>query len=146
MTHTGSRIVSWAALLSFVAAVSGCASTPAGQPAAHAYPQKGQTAAQQTRDTADCQAWAKQQTGFDPLTDSAKGAGVGALVGAVGGAAAGAAIGAATGRAGTGAAIGAAAGGIGGAGVGGTYNYSKSKDGYDRAFAACMTGRGYSVR
>ena len=54
--------------------------------------------------------------------------------------------GAATGRAGTGAAIGAAAGGIGGAGVGGTCNYSKSKDGYDRAFSACMSGRGYTVR
>jgi len=44
------------------------------------------------------------------------------------------------------AAIGAAAGGIGGAGVGGTYDYSKSKEGYDRAFSACMSGRGYTVR
>jgi hypothetical protein len=44
------------------------------------------------------------------------------------------------------AAIGAAAGGIGGAGVGGNYNYSKSKEGYDRAFSACMSGRGYTVR
>jgi hypothetical protein len=72
-------------------------------------PKRGQAAAQQTRDTTECQAWAKQQTGFDPLTDSAKGAGVDALLGAVGGAATGAAVGAATGRAGTGAAIGAAA-------------------------------------
>jgi hypothetical protein len=55
-------------------------------------------------------------------------------------------IGAAAGNPGTGAAIGAAAGGIGGAGVGGTYNYSKSKDGYDRPFSACMSGRGYTVR
>jgi hypothetical protein len=133
-------------LVAIVVAMSGCASGPAGQPSAYAYPQKGQTAETQARDTAECQAWAKQQTGFDPLTDSAKGAGVGALVGAVGGAAAGAAIGAATGHAGTGAAIGAAAGGIGGAGVGGTYNYARSKDGYDRAFSACMSGRGYSVR
>src|SRR5215470_15619982 len=110
-------------------ALSGCASGPAAQPSAYVYPQKGQTAEKQSRDTAECQNWAKQQTGFDPLTDSAKGAGVGALVGAVGGAA-----------------IGAAAGGIGGAGVGGTYNYSKSKEGYDRAFSACMSGRGYTVR
>jgi outer membrane lipoprotein SlyB len=99
-------------------ALSGCASGPAAQPSAYVYPQKGQTAEKQSRDTADCQTWAKQQTSFDPLTDSAKGAGVGALVGAVGAAAAG--IGAATGHAGTGAAIGAAAGGISGAGVGGT--------------------------
>ena len=146
MTHIGSRLVSWTSLISLAAAVSGCASGSAAQPSAYVYPQKGQTAAQQTRDTTDCQAWAKQQTGFDPLTDSAKGAGVGALVGAVGGAAAGAAIGAATGNAGTGAAIGAAAGGIGGAGVGGTYNYTRAKDGYDRAFSACMAGRNYTVR
>jgi hypothetical protein len=104
-------------LLALAVAVSGCASGPAAQPSSYVYPQKGQTAERQARDTTECQAWAKQQTGFDPLTDSAKGAGVGALVGAVGGTAAGAAIGAATGNAGTGAAIGAAAGGIGGAGV-----------------------------
>src|SRR5229473_3133809 len=142
MKHTGYRVSAWAALIGFATALSGCASGPAAQPSAYVYPQKGQTAEKQSRDTADCQTWAKQQTGFDPLTDSAKGAGVGALVGAVGGAAAGAAIGAATGHAGTGAAI----GGIGGAGVGGAYNYTKTKEGYDRAFSACMSGRGYTVR
>ena len=141
-----SRSLIWVSLISVAAGMSGCASGPAAQPSAYVYPQKGQTADKQAGDRADCQGWAKQQTGFDPLTDSAKGAGVGALVGALGGAAAGAAIGAATGHAGTGAAIGAAAGGIGGAGVGGTYNYSKSKDGYDRAFAACMSSRAYVVR
>jgi hypothetical protein len=146
MKHNGYRVSALAALIGFATALSGCASGPPAQPSAYVYPQKGQTAEKQSRDTADCQAWAKQQTGFDPLTDSAKGAGVGALVGAVGGAAAGAAIGAATGHAGTGAAIGAAAGGIGGAGVGGTYNYTKTKEGYDRAFSACMSGRGYTVR
>ena len=146
MKRAGSRSLAGISLAGIVMATAGCASGPAGQPAVYAYPQKGQTAETQARDSAECQAWAKQQTGFDPLTDSAKGAGVGALVGAVGGAAAGAAIGAATGNAGTGAAIGAAAGGIGGAGVGGTYKYTKSKDGYDRAFSACMTGRGYTVR
>src|SRR6266849_1685120 len=125
MKHTGYRVSAWAALIGFATALSGCASGPAAQPSAYVYPQKGQTAEKQSRDTADCQTWAKQQTGFDPLTDSAKGAGVGALVGAVGG---------------------AAAGGIGGAGVGGAYNYSKTKEGYDRAFSACMSGRGYTVR
>src|SRR5713101_5270386 len=133
MKHTGYRVSAWAALIGFATALSGCASGPAAQPSAYVYPQKGQTAEKQSRDTADCQTWAKQQTGFDPLTDSAKGAGVGALVGAVGGAAAGAAIG-------------AAAGCIGGAGGGGAYNYSKTKEGYDRAFSACMSGRGYTVR
>ena len=133
MKIAGSRVSAWAALIGFAAALSGCASGPAAQPSAYVYPQKGQTAEKQSRDTADCQHWAKQQTGFDPLTDSAKGAGVGALVGALGGAAAGAAIG-------------AAAGGIGGAGVGGTYNYTKTKEGYDRAFSACMSARAYTVR
>jgi len=146
MPWVRSRVFTWMSLISVAAGVSGCASGPAAEPSAYVYPQKGQTAAKQAQDTADCQGWAKHQTGFDPVTDSAKGAGVGALVGAVGGAAAGAAIGAATGHAGTGAAIGAAAGGIGGAGVGGTYNYRKSKDGYDRAFAACMSSRAYVVR
>src|SRR5712692_3807929 len=139
MKIAGSRVSAWAALIGFAAALSGCASGPAAQPSAYVYPQKGQTAEKQSRDTADCQHWAKQQTGFDPLTDSAKGAGVGALVGALGGAAAGAAIGAATGHAGTGAAIGAA-------GVGGTYHYTKTKEGYDRAFSACMSARAYTVR
>ena len=146
MKRSGFRSCRWFTLISFVAAMSGCASGPSEQPSVYAYPQKGQTADTQARDTANCQAWARQQSGFDPLTDSAKGAGMGALVGAVGGAAAGAAIGAATGHAGTGAAVGAAAGGIGGAGVGGAYNYTKSREGYDRAFSACMSGRGYAVR
>src|SRR5260370_20570321 len=101
MKHTGYRVSAWAALIGFATALSGCASGPAAQPSAYVYPQKGQTAAKQSRDTGDCQTWAKQQTGFDPLTDSAKGAGVGALVGAVGRAAAGAALGAATGHGGT---------------------------------------------
>ena len=146
MKVPGYRVSAWVALIGFATALSGCASGPAAEPSVYVYPQKGQTAEKQARDTADCQSWAKQQTGFDPVTDSAKGAGVGALVGALGGAAAGAAIGAATGNAGTGAAIGAAAGGIGGAGVGGTYNYTKTKEGYDRAFSACMSARAYTVR
>ena len=144
MTRSWQRVTSWGTIIGFAAALSGCAS--AERPNVYAYPQKGQTAEQQSRDTTECQAWAKQQSGFDPAMDTAKGVGVGAVLGALGGAAAGAAIGAATGRPGTGAAIGAAAGGIGGAGVGGTYNYSKSKDGYDQAFGACMSGRGYTTK
>ncbi len=140
MRHVGV----WVVLIAFGFAVSGCAS--ATQPSVYAYPNKGQTPEQQSRDENQCQAWAKQQTGFDPTVDTAKGAGLGALIGAVGGAAAGAAIGAAAGSPGTGAAVGAAAGGLGGAAVGGGLGYTKNKDGYDRAFAACMTGRGYIVK
>lgn len=116
---------------------TGCATAPP-RPAVHAYPAQGQSGAQVARDHADCQAWATQQTGFDPVGDSVKGAGIGALLGA----ATGAAIGAAAGSAGTGAAIGAATGGIGGGALG----YTKTKGSYDRAFAVCMEARGYHVR
>jgi phage tail tape-measure protein len=139
------RFTVWAALIGFGMAVTGCA-TAQPRPSVYAYPAKAQSAEQVSRDQTECQAWAKQQTGFDPVTDTAKGAGIGAALGALTGAAAGAAIGAATGNAGTGAAIGAAAGGIGGAGVGGTVGYTKNKQGYDRAYTACMESRGYQVR
>jgi hypothetical protein len=58
----------------------------------------------------------------------------------------GAATGAAVGSAGTGAAIGAAAGGLGGAAYGGTSQYSKGQAGYDQAFSACMSGKGYTTK
>ncbi|MBI4609985.1 MAG: hypothetical protein HY726_13370 [Candidatus Rokubacteria bacterium] len=137
------RVVVWMVVIGFGMAVTGCATV---QPSVYAYPKKGQTAEQVSRDQTECQGWAKQQTGFDPASDTAKGAGLGAVLGALGGAATGAAIGAATGSPGKGAAIGAAAGGIGGAAVGGGVGYTKSKEGYDRAYAACMTARGYEVR
>lgn len=124
---------------------AGCASST--QPSAVVYPAKGQTAEQQTKDDAECQAWAKQQTGYDPTTETAKGAGIGAIAGAVGGAAVGAAVGAATGTgAGRGAATGAVLGGVGGAVGGGAYQYSKTKEGYGKAYGACMEGRGYTVK
>jgi hypothetical protein len=133
-----------AVLVVFV--LSGCASGGASQPSVAVYPSKGQSAELQSRDVAECQTWAKQQTGYDPGMDTAKGAGLGVLIGGAVGAATGAAVGAATGAgAGRGAAAGAVIGGVGGGVGGGAYSYSKSKDGYDRAYAACMQGRGYSV-
>ncbi|HAM59457.1 MAG TPA: hypothetical protein DCQ64_30235 [Candidatus Rokubacteria bacterium] len=126
--------------------LAGCASSAPPAPSVYVAPLKGQSGEQQLRDQNDCMLIAKGQTGYDPATETAKGAGVGALIGAVGGAAAGAAIGAATGSPGRGAAIGAAAGATAGAVGGGAYQYSKSKEGYDRAYANCMIGRGYSVR
>ncbi len=133
----------WLLLIAFGAATTGCATT---QPGAYAYPKQGQSVEQSNRDQFECQEWAKQQSGYDPTADTAKGAGVGAVIGALGGAAAGAAIGAAAGSPGTGAAIGAATGGIGGAAVGGGIAYTKNKDGYEKAYSACMTGRGYEVK
>jgi hypothetical protein len=119
-------------LIAFGIGASGCAvATP--QPSVYAYPARGQSAAQASRDQTECQAWAQHQTGFDPLQDTAKGLGIGAALGALTGAAAGAAIG-------------AAAGGLGGAGLGGTIGYQRNKQGYDRAYAVCMESRGYAVR
>ena len=140
------RVGAWFVMLTFGIAVTGCATTQP-QPGYYAYPQRGQTAEQQSRDQYECQAWAKQQSGFEPGAGTTRGAAVGGVIGALGGAAAGAALGAATGGgAGRGAAIGAATGGIGGVVLGGSGAYAQNKDGYDRAYAACMTGRGYVVK
>ena len=134
------RFISLIMVVSFGALVSGCASM--SQPSVYAYPKKGQSEAQQTKDRTECESWAKQQTGFDPTMDTAKSAGMGALIGA----AAGVAIGAAVGSPGTGAAIGAATGGLGGAAVGGVLGYTKNKEGFEKAYGACMTARDYEVR
>ncbi|HEV2053846.1 MAG TPA: glycine zipper family protein [Methylomirabilota bacterium] len=143
---TANRIVSGMTAIVVAAALSGCASSTPATPNVYAYPAKGQTTQQQAQDTSECQTWAKQQTGWDPTTSTAKGAGIGLAIGALTGAAAGAAIGAATGHAGTGAAIGAAAGGVGGAAYGGTSQYGKGQAGYDQAFGACMSARGYTTK
>jgi ferric-dicitrate binding protein FerR (iron transport regulator) len=127
------------------AVLSGCASSEPARPNVAAYPTRGQNAAQQARDNTECQTWARQQSGHDPAKDTATGAGVGLAVGAVAGAATGAAIGAATGSAGRGAAVGAVVGGVGGTAAGAGYGYTRNRDGYDRAYAACMQGRGYSI-
>lgn len=122
---------------------SGCATST--RPGVYAYPARGQTTEQVSRDTAECEAWARQQTGFDPSASAGTGAAVGAIVGALGGAAAGAAIGAAAGSPGKGAAIGAAAGGVGGTAIGAGSTYSRDREGYEGAYAACMRARGYEV-
>src|SRR5919201_368575 len=119
------------AAMGLIIFLGGCA-TGSGQAPMAAYPAKGQSAQQQSRDISECQAWAKQQTNYDPATDALKGAAVGTLLGGALGAGGGAAIGAV---------VGGLAAGVGG----GAYQYSKSKDGYDRAYGACMQGRGYSV-
>ena len=132
------------AMLVVALLVTGCAS--ASRPAVAAYPARGQSPEQQARDANECYAWARQQSQYDPGADTARGAGLGLAIGAIGGAATGAALGAATGTgAGRGAAVGAVVGGVGGTAAGAGYGYTKSKDGFDRAYAACMAGRGYSV-
>jgi YmgG-like glycine-zipper protein len=138
------------------------------------YPDKGQSPQQQEADKGQCYSWAVQQSGFDPAQAARTPApapppqqqvtGSGARVrGAAGGAAIGAVGGAIGGDAGKGAAIGAASGAL----IGGVRKRSEiqaqnqayqnqvaqqqgamaqGQANYDRAFAACMGGRGYSVR
>ncbi len=128
------------------------------------YPNKGQSQDQQEKDKYECQSWATQQTGFDPMNPGKApqaqqpqtagvlgGAGRGAALGAVGGA-----IG---GDAGKGAAIGAAAGGLFGGmrrrdekrqqeQVQANYQAQQStnRSEWDRALKACLSGRGYTVQ
>jgi hypothetical protein len=138
-----------------------------------AYPSKGQSADKQKKDQTECYAWAKDQTGFDPMTAAAPNADSAAkaakaqtaeatkgtaVKGAAKGAAAGALIGAAAGDAGKGAAIGAAAGGVGGragkknaekqaaanAGNAAVASSNQQVDTFKKAVGTCMTGRGYT--
>jgi hypothetical protein len=135
------------------------AGSAAAQQGMMVYPAKGQSPDQQTKDQSECNQWAIQQSGFNPANpqaaatgQSGKGTGREVLRGGARGAAAGAAIGAIAGDAGKGAAIGATAGGIG--------RGMKKRDearnapppeapgqaNYQKALAACLEGRGYSVK
>ncbi len=148
---------------------TGAAPAPAAAPSGPViYPAKGQTPEQQQKDKTECYAWATQQTGYDPVAEvqaQAQGQAApaqpqgGAVKGAAKGAAAGAAIGAVAGDAGKGAAVGATAGGIGGAGkkrkaaaeqqqTAAEQQAASSQRlaGYQKAFGACMEGRGYTVK
>ncbi len=137
----------------------------------YVYPGQGQSAEQQKQDEYDCYQWARQRTGFDPMQQPRasspppqqqaqqgsvlRGAARGATIGAVGGAI--------RGDAGKGAAIGAATGAL----FGGfrrrdqqrrqrqaeqqwaqqqaaQYDYARGE--YERAYGACLGGRGYTVR
>lgn len=128
------------------------------------YPAKGQSPQKMARDKAECQGWATQQTGVDPLSLAASAPPPAntqqgqVLRGGARGAAAGAAVGAIAGDAGKGAAIGAAGGGLLGAArkrqqqqaaqqAQTQYAQAKSQqlDVFFRAYGACLQGRGYSV-
>lgn len=105
------------------------------------YPKSGQSSATQAKDTSECQAWATQQSGYDPAAATSERGTVAR------GAAAGAAIGAIAGDAGKGAAIGATAGGMK-KGFERRDQKRAAESGqanYDRALKTCLEGRGYSV-
>ncbi len=135
------------------------------------YPTKGQNSQQQEKDKFECYNWAKQNSGFDPMAPiqatappPQKEAPVGGVGrGAARGAAVGVTAGAIAGDAGKGAAIGAASGAL----VGGMRRrdqvqretaaqeqyvnqqqaqYDQKRQGYNRAYSACLEGRGYTVK
>ena len=131
------------------------------------YPAKGQTAAQQQKDEGECTVWAKQTTGVDPAalaqaqaSQPAPSGPQGERVrGAARGALAGAAVGAIAGDAGKGAAIGAAGGTVaGGARQRRDARAQESQTQqaqaqsqqaiatYNRAYGACLEGRGYTIK
>jgi YmgG-like glycine-zipper protein len=127
------------------------------------YPAKGQSAEQQSKDQGECYVWAKQTTGIDPVALAGtpvqaqpQSSGKTVVGGAAVGAAGGAAIGAIAGNAGKGAAIGAVVGTMGGMGRARSNQASADQQAqaarqqqlntYNRAQAACLEGRGYTVQ
>jgi hypothetical protein len=133
----------------------------------YAFPAKEQTKETQDKDEYDCYGWAKQNTGIDPLVAAppadpaqAQQKSGGAVKGAAKGAAVGAAVGAIAGDAGKGAAIGATAGGVGGRSKQKKQNAAaeekvvadqkqaaaNTKTEFNKAFGACLEGKGYTVK
>jgi hypothetical protein len=135
------------------------------------YPNKGQSAEQQEKDKFECYNWAKSQTGFDPMQvptattapPQQGGRQSSAVKGAAGGALVGVTAGAIAGDAGKGAAIGASSGAL----IGGmrrrdqqrqqqqaeqqwaeqqATSYANQRNNYNRAYGACLEGRGYTVK
>jgi hypothetical protein len=142
--------------------------SPIPKPAAlnmFVYPGKGQDPAKQGQDENECYAWARQQSGIDPMAtpkpaetaDAPRG---GAVKGAAAGAAAGAAVGAITGDTGDGAAVGATAGAVKGrraqkkaqkkaeaqAQQTAQAQDAQAKETFKKAWGACLEGRGYAVK
>ena len=131
------------------------------------YPAKGQSAEQQDKDKFECYNWAKNDSGFDPMappkatepaptTQTKSGGTRRGLVG-------GAALGAIVGDSSKAARRGAAAGGLIGGARQSSHNrqveqeraqweqqqaaqYSQSRNNYNRAYSACLEGRGYTVK
>lgn len=131
------------------------------------YPKEGQNEQQQMKDQQECQAWAIQQSGYNPASMASapvytsQGAQQGSAVkGAAGGALRGLAISAvADGDEGKGAAMGAGMGAIGGrmrsrqqqAEIAAAQNravqemHAQGYNSYSKACKVCLEGRGYSV-
>jgi hypothetical protein len=140
------------------------------------YPAQGQSNEQMEKDKFECYGWAKNQSGFDPMqmptatspppSQEKKSVGGSTVAGGVVGGAGGAVIGGIAGGK-KGAKRGALIGGLTGGAIGGmrsssqnkqtdakrkqweqeqTSQYMQKRNLYNRNFAACMEGKGYSVK
>ncbi len=128
----------------------------------YVYPAHGQSPEQQQQDQFQCYEFGKHETGFDPMAAPPPAPTApkkhGFFGGAFAGALVGVAVGAIAGNAGEGAAIGAASGGL----FGGmrsqqqrnqvqqqqqqqTAQLTAERSNYNRAYSACLQGRGYTV-
>ena len=140
-------------LITLVLAALALGATAASAQQQFVYPKNDQSPDQQTKDKAACAEWAKSNSGVDPSAPPSSPDRTARRRGTVGGAARGAATGAAVGAIAGDAGKGAAAGAVVG-GVAGRRNAKRQeqaaqaseRDAYDRAFAACMESRGYTVR
>lgn len=133
----------------------------------YVFPANDQSQETMDADEIACYKWAKEQTGVDPINppqvqaaEADKSPDGSMVVGGAKGAAAGAAIGAIAGDAGKGAAIGAVVGGIGGRRAkkhGDAVEQQQNNqaaastekalmDSFNKAFSACMEGKGYTVK
>ena len=138
-----------------VAALAAFATAAVAQKPA-VYPAKNQTAQQQKKDDGECLAWAKKDTGIDPVAASQPAPQkTGPAVGGgerLKGAAGGAVIGGIAGDAGAGAAVGTVVGGAKARRNQDAQNQQaqqqqqQARNTYYKAYAACMQGRGYSVK
>ena len=131
------------------------------------FPAKGQSNEQLEKDKFSCYGWAKQQSGFDPMktpttstappSQEKKSGGV--ARGALGGAALGAIIGDSSRSARNAGAAGALIGGVRQSSANKktqanteqwkqqeSNNYANNRDQYNRAYTACLEGKGYTVK
>jgi hypothetical protein len=140
------------------------------------YPAQGQSQDQLEKDKFECYTWAKGETGFDPMqmptasspppSQEKKSVGGSAVKGGVVGGVGGAVIGGIAGG-NKGARKGAAIGGLSGGALGGARSsrqnkqaeqerkqweqqqanqYMQQRNNYNRAYSACLGGRGYTVK
>lgn len=131
------------------------------------FPAKGQSNEQLEQDKFSCYGWAKQQSGFDPMqapttsspAPSQEKKSGGAVKGALGGAALGAIIGDSSRSARNAGVAGALIGGVRQSSANNksqqqtdqwkqqeANNYANNRNQYNRAYSACLEGKGYTVK